>query len=264
MNELQNKLLNIMIWFHEICEKNNLTYFMLGGTMLGAVRHKGFIPWDDDMDVGMPRKDYMKFISLTSKLDDKNYLVESIYKSGKGFSYPACKIYDKTTTLIEHTRRPLKRGIFLDVFPLDAVDFEPKKIKSILLKHKFLLAQRAALRKGRKLLKNLSVAFSRVIPYSDKLIIKRLILLDKKIINLKTKNSSNYANFYGAWGIKEVIPISVFGRPKLYEFEGKHFYGPERFDDYLRNLYSNYLELPPIEKRKTHHDFIMMDLEKPF
>ena len=101
---LQQKLLDILKWFHLFCEENNLKYYAIGGTMLGVVRHKGFIPWDDDIDVGMPREDYNKFIELTKNKQFDKYVVESIYDNNKDFFYPMVKIYDTTTTLIENTR----------------------------------------------------------------------------------------------------------------------------------------------------------------
>lgn len=264
MNELQSRLLEIMKWFHNFCVDNNLKYYMLGGTMLGAIRHKGFIPWDDDMDVGMPREDYMRFIELTKNLKHDIFFVESIYSCSDTFSYPACKVYDKNSTLIEHTRRPIIRGIFLDVFPLDSVEYNYKKINKVILRHKILLSQRVAFRTGRNFLKNVSVFISRLLPYSDKLIVKKLINLDTKIISLKTSKSNYVANFYGAWGMKEVMPLRVFGEPTLYSFEDSVFFGPECSHDYLKHIYGQYNVLPPLEKRKTHHDFMYLNLQLPF
>ena len=121
MNDLQLKMLDMMSWYHNLCEKNNLKYYVVGGTALGTIRHKGFIPWDDDIDVGMPREDYEKFKELASNSDlSARYAIE--FPSGKkDFLYPYGKIYDTTTTLIEHTRYKTKRGIFIDVFPLDGI-----------------------------------------------------------------------------------------------------------------------------------------------
>ena len=80
MTELQQKLLNMLSWFHDFCEKNNLKYYILYGTLLGAIRHKGFIPWDDDIDVGMPRDDYEKFLNICRKIFLKIYIIRNLLK----------------------------------------------------------------------------------------------------------------------------------------------------------------------------------------
>lgn len=119
MNELQKKLVDILSWFHNLCNNNNLNYYAIGGTALGAIRHGGFIPWDDDIDVGMPRTDYEKFIKIANKYS-KKYAIE--YPGiNKDFLYPYAKIYDTQTTLIENKRYKIKRGIYIDVFPLDGI-----------------------------------------------------------------------------------------------------------------------------------------------
>ena len=104
LNGIQLKLLEMFKWYHEFCVDNNLKYYALGGTMLGAIRHKGFIPWDDDIDVGMPRDDYNKFIELTCNKKFGKYIVESIYDNNPDYYYGYSKLYDTSTTLIEKTR----------------------------------------------------------------------------------------------------------------------------------------------------------------
>ena len=121
MTETQRKLLTALQWFHHFCSEHNLRYYAVGGTCLGAVRHKGFIPWDDDIDVGMPRKDYKKFLELTSAIQDNELYKVEYLPSKHGFTYPYCKLYDIGTTLIENSRYKIKRGIYIDVFPLDGI-----------------------------------------------------------------------------------------------------------------------------------------------
>ena len=128
MTELQQELLKILKWFHGFCVENNLRYYADGGTMLGAVRHKGFIPWDDDVDVCMPREDYNKLISLSASLP-KPYVLETPQSEAKDFLYAFSKIYNTDTTLIEKGKKNIKRGIYLDVFPLDGLGNSEKEAK---------------------------------------------------------------------------------------------------------------------------------------
>ena len=117
MNEMQTRLREMMQSFHGFCVKHNLRYYLVAGTCLGAVRHKGFIPWDDDIDVGMPRADYNRFIELvkTEKMGE-NYAVEDPLENDD-YIYAFAKMYDTSTTLIENTANKLKRGIYIDIFP---------------------------------------------------------------------------------------------------------------------------------------------------
>ena len=120
MNDLQIKLLDMLNWFHNFCIINNLRYYVLGWTILGAARHQGFIPSDDDIDVGMPRNDYELFLKLTKGNQYNDYIVESIDTTILDY-YGYSKINDKSTTLIENTWFRIKRGIYIDLFPLDGI-----------------------------------------------------------------------------------------------------------------------------------------------
>lgn len=131
LTELQKKLLDLLKWFHQVCVENNLTYYLEGGTMLGAVRHSGFIPWDDDLDVCMPREDYEKFNSLFgNKMFDFIY-VENPNSENKDFIYGFTKIYDLNTTLVEGFKTPIKREVYIDIFPLDGCGNNLKESKKI-------------------------------------------------------------------------------------------------------------------------------------
>ena len=101
MTEIQKKIFCIFKWFHLFCTENGLTYYMLGGTQLGAIRHKGFIPWDDDADVGMPRPDYEKFLQLTDGKVFGKYYVDSCNSTKSNYLWPFAKVFDKDTTYIE-------------------------------------------------------------------------------------------------------------------------------------------------------------------
>ena len=265
MNVLQKRLVDILKWFHEFCEKNNLKYYVLGGTMLGAARHKGFIPWDDDIDVGLPRDDYEKLIAvMNNKIFDEKFVLEQPLKN-KDYIYPYCKIYDTTTTLIENAKVKIKRGIYIDVFPLDGIGNSKKEIRDNFKKIKKLTAlitlKVAGFRKGRKLYKNIGVALFRLVPLN---VNKMLLKLIKECSQYSYNSCLYCGNLLGNWGEREIVPREVMGKPTLYEFENIKIYGVEKPDEYLTSLYGDWRKLPPKENQKTHHDYLKLDLNQSF
>ena len=266
LTPLQSRLFEMLKWFDGFCRANDLNYYLLGGTMLGAARHQGFIPWDDDIDVGLFRKDYERFINLMKgKKECGKYIVEAPDSENKDFCYPYAKVYDVSTTLIEHYAVPLKRGIFLDIFPLDYLGNSheecQKKYAPIKNLYNFYLTRVAAPDGHRSWYKNAAVKVSRCIPFINNR--KLRIRLDHKCANVDDRLTWG-GNLLGNWGIKEIMPISVMGKPKEYIFEGHKVYGVADYDSYLTNLYGNWRELPPKDKQVTHHDYLELDLDKPF
>lgn len=119
LNQLQLHLLEMMKAFHTICENNNFTYYILYGTLLGAVRHKGFIPWDDDIDVGMPREDYDKLMNLPIENFPSNLMLMTKWYGQEKGSFLYAKLVDIKTTLIESVEERQIGGVFIDIFPID-------------------------------------------------------------------------------------------------------------------------------------------------
>ncbi len=268
LTPLQEKLLKMMKWFHAVCEENHLRYYVLGGTMLGAARHKGFIPWDDDIDVGLPRKDYQRLAQIISSMDSGPYVIETPYSSNSDYCYPYTKIYDTTTTLAENRRKTIVRGIFLDVFPLDGLGETEKEClinyRPINRKYNYYLSLVCGYRKGRSWYKNLSIFLARCVPSFLADGKKIRIELDRLCASIDYDSSVWICNDLGAWRLKEAVPRSVMGEPTLYQFEDMQVYGAADYDAYLTHLYGNWRELPPLEKRITHHDFSYLDLEKSY
>ena len=180
MKKLNSKLVEMLGWFHNFCVENDLVYYLSSGTMLGAARHEGMIPWDDDIDVMMPREDIKKLEKLM-KSQSGRYVLETPNTEASDFFYAFPKIYDTTTTLVENTRKKIKRGIYIDIFPLDAMgnteEEAAKHLKKIRKSFNMLLCKTTGFRKGRKLHKNLAVALFRILPISGKRLLKKVVSL---------------------------------------------------------------------------------------
>ncbi len=252
--------------FIEICEKENLQYFLIGGTALGAVRHKGFIPWDDDIDVGLPRKYYEKFINVAQKYLPEYYFIQNIYTDP---DYPNnfSKMRYSGSTFIEKSCQNIKmnHGIYIDIFPLDGYTDINNLQKKFELKKKLLtirINQVFDLELKKISLRNKLISFLLRIVYPDyRVAVKKREQLYK---TYKYEDCEYVANHGGAWGQKEIMLKSCFGKGTMGEFEGMKVMIPEKYDQYLKNVYGDYMTLPPVEKRIGHHYCTVIDFEKPY
>ncbi len=267
MTELQKKSLDMLSFFHGLCENERLRYFLVGGSALGAARHGGFIPWDDDIDVGMPRCDYEKLRKATKGKLFGKYLFE-FPSEDITFVYPYGKMYDTSTTLTENSRYRTTRGIFIDIFPLDGIgntySESLENFRAIRKKVDMLSAKTSVWRRGRRLYKNLAGAVARLVP---ELILSQTEL-KRKIKELSQRldfDSCVYvANVCGNWREKEISERKWFGNPKECTFEGIKAYIPEKADEYLTSLYGNWRTPPPLELQITHHGYLILDLNEPY
>ena len=258
-----------MKWFHCYCNENHFRYYLIEGSMLGAARHNGFIPWDDDIDVGMPRRDYeaLKHV-MGTEIHDGRFLLETEDSEKKEYLYPFSKLYDVTTTVIERRKLEMKRGVCIDIFPLDGIgDTEQdafKNFKKIGFFHDILAARVVAVRKGRKWYKNGAVRLFQALPQSL-ICEKKLLATITELCKLHDFDSSAFVgNLVSTYRKKEIIPRDFYGNPTLYDFEGLSFYGVEDYDGYLTSLYGDWKTPPPIDKRNTAHLWDYVDLQTPF
>ena len=268
LNSLQSKLLEMMKWLDDYLRKNNIRYYVLGGTLLGAKRHQGFIPWDDDMDIGIPRNDYEKLIKLLEKPVD-GYVIESPKnKNNEDFIYQHAKFYDTRTTMIENARIDIKRGVFIDVFPLDGLgntySDSIKNYKKINIYNIILASRVSAIRKQRKWYKNLSIILFRLIPSFLLNNRKLCSKIDDLCARRNFDDCKFVGNICGAYGIKEIVPKKYLGKPTEYPFEDMVVFGPEKFEDYLTRIYGDWRQLPPKEKRGIQHDFSNINFNKSY
>lgn len=244
ISEIHSIILEIAKIFHKICLKHRIPYYMLGGTMLGAVRHNGFIPWDDDMDFGVPRLYYNDLINIL-KEELPDYLSCITHYDNYGVSNEIVKISDNRTIIEESNKGYIrnKMGLFIDVFPLDESDNNWKRCSRNWFVA-FILDKRNSRYYPQR---NLWGRFMQMI------VLTTPKQLQKKILRwVLPKQGDYYSNYSGAWGPKETISKEYFGVPKLYQFEDVELYGVQNPHMYLTNLYGDYMQIPPDSQRHVH------------
>ena len=253
IDECHHILLSIASTFDEICKRNQISYYMIGGTMLGAIRHQGFIPWDDDMDFGVERQYIPKLLKTLSEELPPHLKVRTIENSNYIFSN-YLKIEDIRTEVIDHWHDSvIEMGISIDIFPLDKgmkSYFRTKCLASyiflLILINNFLCLE-PKYRKGFK--RYIAMILRKVNTLS---IQKRLRYIDRIIMKYTAEESDYLINYYGRWKAKEIIHKSVFGEPQSYGFENTTLTGVEDANGYLSSLYGNYMQLPPEDERSNH------------
>jgi lipopolysaccharide cholinephosphotransferase len=243
LDELHHIVIEIAKKLHLICKNNDIEYYMLGGTMLGAIRHNGFIPWDDDMDFGVMRKDYYKLINLLKKGLPDYYKVRTI-KDNVGIYGEIVKIEDTRTVIEEPDRKGYECGAFIDLFPLDYTNGKHGRWSKYTFISRLIYYQYHSQEKNNK---DLNAKIVRALGH----LFGKYFIIDS-IKKLVSKKGTHIANICGMWGYKETVEKSIMGKPQLYAFEDTKFYGVANPDAYLRCLYGDYMELPPEGKRHFH------------
>ena len=252
VEELKQIQLNILKFADKFCKENNLKYYLAYGTLLGAVRHKGYIPWDDDIDIIMFREDYEKFVTT---FNDANYKVFATEVNSK-YPYPFAKVGDTRTYFEEEIKDVIDTGVNIDIFPLDYLPEE--KVEKICKRRDFLqklwMIKRLPRLKRRGFLKNSLLAISQCLlaPISVHYIVKKMEDNAKK---WNLKESSICGNI--AYGYDpDVYPSGDFKEQVELKFEDTSFPCPLDYDNVLKVMYGDYMKLPPVEKQVSHHHFI--------
>lgn len=258
LQELKEIEFDILKMFDVFCKENNIRYFLGYGTLLGAIRYRKFIPWDDDIDVLVPREDYDRLLTLFR--DSEKYHLFAFEKE-RNFHFPFAKLCNMTTRKKEtvYPNKGIDLGVEIDIFPLDAFDNDLKKARkeaNRILHYMNHLGYTKLDRPHtndpfRFAVWSIIVAFDKML--GGQYFVKRII---KECCKKKQKGSS----FAGvkAWCIyadRGIIPAEVFAETIDIEFEGEFFPAPKDYDTYLTCLYGDYLPEPPKEKQKTHHSF---------
>lgn len=270
VGKYKEKLLQTFKAFISFCNSHGLEYYCCGGTAIGAIRHKGIIPWDDDIDVFMQRKDFEKLFALKKEAEEKGYGIASI-KDGSNYNLPM-KFYDLNTTLWEVKEIPFLSGVFIDVFPIDKTSdnrelFLKKYTKRRRLELLYQLSYSKytigglwkyyqygnikALKKGL-----LSIFIPNIMQNFFR---KKLLKID---INYANDNGPQLISPYGDYWGKEYLDYNWFRSSFLTPFEDFEVNLAEGTREYLAQVYGDYMKLPPKEKQVTHHYHYYVNLDK--
>ena len=250
LDELRSIQLDLLQKTTDFCENNGLRYFLCGGTLIGAVRHKGFIPWDDDIDIAMPRQDYDQFVKTFNQ--PENYYQVVNLETNMDYEYPFAKVFDNRTVLNELHYPGDSFGVYIDIFPADGVKYE-SQITKIMLLRKVLNTKRANYFHrtiSKKIINTLGKLL--LLPFSAHQIAKWMDNEARRFAFCSVPSAGLIAN---PLGLGEKVDKSVFDSDVYQEFEGRKYRVPVGYDTWLRSIYGDYMQLPPEEHRVTHHTF---------
>ena len=265
MTPLQQRELELLQLFVRLCEQMQLRYYLVCGTALGAVKYGGFIPWDDDVDVAMPREDYEVFLEKAPSLLPEGMFLQN-YRTDPAFPQIFSKLRNSNTTYIEKSAAalPINHGIYIDIFPLDGYPEHPKEQRRLEMNKKLYLQL-------------LGTAFAEPAPLKSKIIyrIKRALGFHKRtaqfaayydamIRKTSPENSSLWCN-HGNWqGKLEYAPREQYGAGAEAVFEGLVVRIPEHYSEYLTQKYGDYSQDPPIQEQVGHHYYKICDVDRPY
>ena len=238
--------MGILDYVHQFCEKHGITYFLSSGSLLGAVRHGGYIPWDDDLDIYMPRKDYERLLA-EFKGNEQFKLLDPAKEIH--YYYTFAKVVDLRTKMVEQETEGYEIGVYIDVFPVDYVPDNMKERERVYRRKKLLYKiRRCKISSNNPLQSRLAYIVYRCWPMTVKQIerkIRRLIVLEEPthtVCNMTEAGPS----------IKGCFPAEDIASSVDIEFEGKLYKTMAGYKDYLKRTYGDYMTLPPVEQRVTH------------
>lgn len=268
MTEIQKCILKIFKEVALLCEKEGIPYYAIGGTCIGAVRHKGFIPWDDDLDIAIPIEEFDTFIALARETLP-SHLEVCTYNDSSSHWHIIAKIIDKNTTLIETSNLSnpdMYRGCFVDIMPLSGIPHIRWKqfifCMTILFYVRISWKFHSSMNKANSLVWNMVWIALRLL----KIMVGENYFSDKWM-NLLRRHPVKDSKYVGDVWVgdvrKKIVLKEYFGTPVQMPFEDTVIRCPQMWDKYLTKIFGNYMELPPQEKRfGTHSGFV--DLHKPY
>lgn len=263
LRKVQLTQLEIANEIKRVCDENGLRFFLTDGTMLGAVRHQGFIPWDDDMDVGMVRSDYEKFCQIAPEKLKPEFCIQSWYTDSK-YSLPFAKVRKRNTVYQEDKSSFLKEnGFYVDVFPFDHA-YEDSQKQNKLIKQLCHIARTKLMKGGYQpwvqenginWVKRIGyIAYQvKALFYSNERLAQQYDRLVKSVPASGTvyeQAGLSYATYY---------PAEMFDQLAVYSFENVDFPGVKDYDQYLTISYGDYMQLPPEDQRENRHLIVKVD-----
>lgn len=268
LRELQNKSLEIALYFKDFCNEHGLLFYMCGGCCIGSLRHKGFIPWDDDVDVFMPRDDYEKLKELWPKYanTEKYACVYADKNRVDGNLFVTIRDNDTTAIKPYQVDMDISHGVALDVLPLDGwPDGKMKRKMQVFwaLVYSLYCAQTVPVNHGKAVSVAGKIALT-LVP-SKKFRYKLWKLAERKMTKYPIKECNYITELCsGPYYMKKQYPREAFDKAIWVDFENVKMPIPQGYDVYLRTAFGDYMKLPPKEKQKPHHDAIFIDLNNSY
>ncbi len=251
MRQVQQSILDKV---HAFCKENEIKYFLAAGTLLGAIRHKGYIPWDDDIDLYMLREDYNKIEALFNENAPKGLRLLSL-KTEEKYTYPFIKIEDTTTILVEDNNS-FQCGINIDVFPVDGIPDDEIELNEFY--HKLSRFETidgiktTKINRKRNVIKNTVLALGKLL---TSFISLRSLSSKRDSFICDEQFTSKMVGELSTFAYKKQFPRELFDETTDVLFEGKYYKSPKDWDMFLKLKFGDYMKLPPIEQQVTHHSF---------
>lgn len=269
LQRLKETELAILIEFDRICSQIGVSYSLSSGTLLGAVRHGGFIPWDDDIDVAMLREDYNKFLAEGQKRLPDNLFIQT-YETDEYHPHYFGKIRDLSTVLIDFSNQklPMKNGVYIDIFPIDGVSSSPmvRRLDNTLLWIIWLVKYSHTLVKTGKHNRQFKMTVKRMLNPLARIIGIQNLNRWETIIRTRHNLTGSQLTF-GDISVPpcplkpvELMPLSLFYNPVSTQFEKRAFQAIQDHHTYLSVMYGDYMQFPPLDKRTSSHDLICLVL----
>ncbi len=262
--DIKKKIYEMLIYFDKICQEHSLTYYLSYGTLLGAVRHSGFIPWDDDIDIAMPRKDYDWLIAHYQEILPSTYDLQ-YYKNTPNYHLNFAKIVDNQTTVVELDGKDNYRisGAYIDIFPIDGAGNSYKeairwrKKASVHIKLNSWACYSKEKIKGKPLWIRLIIRLVQVFINGNKAKERT-----ENFFRKRPYDKNKYVSIFADLG--KVMNKDIYGNPIKLKFNDHYFNAPCLPEEYLVAEYGeDYMQLPP-EGERRQHEFVYLDLSLPF